>query len=206
MPNPSQWQEMWTALGAAAADEALRRDLIARYSEPHRRYHTMQHLDECFGKLQALRGLAQKPAEIELALWFHDAIYDVKRQDNEEKSAKWAQSTVIAAGLPAPVGDRVYSLVMATRHNAEPTGIDEQVLVDVDLSILGADPARFDEYERQVREEYSWVPGLVFRRERRKVLEEIIKRKTIYLSKQFIAAYEARARANLQRSIRKLGG
>jgi predicted metal-dependent HD superfamily phosphohydrolase len=204
MPDLDQWRQMWAALGAAAADETLFRNLIARYSEPHRKYHTMQHLEECLGKLQELRSLAQKPEEIELALWFHDAIYDTRRKDNEEKSAQWARSAVLEAGVAAPVGDRVYELVMATRHNAVPRAVDEQILVDVDLSILGASPGRFDQYERQIREEYSWVPGPLFRRERRKVLEDFLKRPTLFQMEPFVTAYEARARANLQRSIDKL--
>lgn len=204
MSTLGQWRDMWTAFGVAAADEALFRDLTARYSEPHRKYHTMQHLHECFEKLQELRALARKPEEIELALWFHDAVYDTRRKDNEEKSAQWARSAVLEAGVAAPAGDRVYELVMATRHNAVPAGIDAQILVDVDLSILGARPDRFDEYEQQVREEYSWVPGPLFRRERRKILEDFLKRQTIFQNKQFIAAYESQARANLRRSIDKL--
>ena len=195
---------MWAAFGVATADEALLRDVVARYSEPHRKYHTMQHLHECFGKLQELRALARKPEEIELALWFHDAVYDTKRKDNEERSAEWARSAVLEAGVAAPAGDRVYELVMATRHNAVPAGIDAQILVDVDLSILGARPDRFDEYEQQVREEYSWVPGLIFRRERRKLLEGFLERKTVFQTERFIAAYDAQARSNLQRSIKKL--
>ena len=194
---------MWVALGAPA-DEALLRELTACYTEPHRKYHTMQHLGECFAKLQELRALAQKPAEIELALWFHDAIYDTKRKDNEEKSADWAQASTLSAGLAAPVGARVYKLVIVTQHNAVPAATDEQILVDVDLSILGASPERFDEYERQVREEYSWVPGPLFRRERRKILEDFLKRRTLFQTKQFVAAYESQARANLQRSLEKL--
>jgi predicted metal-dependent HD superfamily phosphohydrolase len=194
---------MWAAFGATA-DEALLRDLTARYSEPHRKYHTMQHLHECFEKLQELRALARTPEEIELALWFHDAVYDTRRKDNEEKSAQWARSAVLEAGVPAPAGDRVYELVMTTRHNAVPAGTDAQILVDVDLSILGASPDRFDEYETQVRQEYSWVPAPLFRRERRAVLEDFLKRRTIFQTKQFIGAYEAQARANLQRSIDRL--
>jgi predicted metal-dependent HD superfamily phosphohydrolase len=204
MSNLDQWRQMWAALGATAADETLLRDLITRYSEPHRHYHTMQHLNECFGKLEELRPLAHKSAEIELALWFHDAIYDTRRKDNEEKSAQWAQSSVLAAGLPALVGHRVYELVMVTRHNAVPADVDQQILVDVDLSILGAGPDRFDEYEQQIRQEYSWVPGLIFRRERRKILEDFLKRETIFQTKRFVDAYEMQARANLRRSIGKL--
>jgi predicted metal-dependent HD superfamily phosphohydrolase len=204
MSTLSQWRSMWTAFGVAAADEALFQDLTARYSEPHRKYHTMQHLHECFEKLQELRAFARKPEEIELALWFHDAIYETRRKDNEEKSADWARSAVLQAGVAAPASDRVYELVMATRHNAVPAGIDAQILVDVDLSILGASPGRFDEYEAQVRQEYSWVPGLIFRRERRKILEDFLKRETIFQTRRFVDAYEMQARANLRRSIGKL--
>jgi predicted metal-dependent HD superfamily phosphohydrolase len=203
-PLVAQWAQTSRALGLPAAS-ALFRELIARYNEPHRKYHTLQHLEECFQKLGELRGDAEHPAEVELALWFHDAIYDVKRHDNEAKSADWANSTVLAAGQPA-VGDRIHSLVMATRHKAVPNGIDQQVLVDVDLSILGAGPERFDEYERQVREEYSWVPGIVFRPTRRSILKELLERPTLFNTPKVLAAYEARARENLERSIRKLGG
>lgn len=203
MPDLEQWKRMWAAFGVPA-DAALLRDLVARYSEPHRKYHTMQHLEECFGKLEELRALARKPEEIELALWFHDAVYDTKRRDNEEKSAEWARSAVLEKGVAAPAGDRVYGLVMATRHNAVPAGTDAQILVDVDLSILGATPDRFDEYEAQVRQEYSWVPGPLFRRERRKILEDFLKRPSLFQTAQFVAAYEARARGNLERSLEKL--
>ena len=205
MPEIHDWHAMWRAFGSAA-DDALFRDLIARYSEPHRKYHTLQHLDECFARLSEIRSGALHPQEVELALWFHDAIYDVRRQDNEKRSADWASATVLGAGLPAATAERVHALIMATRHDAEPADGDQSILVDVDLSILGAEERRFDEYERQVREEYSWVPGMVFRFKRRGILAEFLKRPRIFHTEKFFEAYEARARANLQRSLEKLAG
>jgi predicted metal-dependent HD superfamily phosphohydrolase len=95
---------------------------------------------------------------------------------------------------------------MATRHDAVPSGTDQRVLVEVDLSILGAKPERFDQYENQVREEYSWVPGIVFRPKRRAILTEFLERPTIFSTQKFIDAYEAQARQNLERSIKQLGG
>jgi predicted metal-dependent HD superfamily phosphohydrolase len=197
---------MWARLGVAAPDAAVFEELVARYSEPHRRYHTIRHLDECFAKLEELRPEANHPEEVEFALWFHDAIYDTKRQDNEAKSAAWARATASAANLPAAVGDRILSLIMATRHDAEPHEPDEKVLVDVDLSILAESPERFDEYESQVRAEYSWVPAIVFRSKRREILREFLTRASIFNTRKFVEAYEARARANLERSIKRLGG
>lgn len=206
MTGRNHWLGLWARLGGAVPDEVLLHDLTARYSEPHRKYHTVQHLDECFERFAELKGEAVHPEEVELALWFHDAIYDTRRQDNEERSADWARSSVLAASLPASVAERVHALIMATRHNVVPSGTDERILVDVDLSILGAEPGRFDEYEDQIRQEYSWVPGIVFRPKRRGILRQFLGRPTIFSTQKFIDAYEAQARQNLERSIKQLGG
>jgi predicted metal-dependent HD superfamily phosphohydrolase len=152
-------------------DEALFSDLVVRYREPHRRYHTLQHLEECFARFDEIRALAPHPREVELAIWFHDAIYDPRRSDNEARSADWARSIA---------GERVYELVMATRHEAVPQSADAKVLVDVDLWILGAPQERFEEYEAQVREEYGWVPALAYEGKRRQLLESFAARPTIY--------------------------
>jgi predicted metal-dependent HD superfamily phosphohydrolase len=87
MPDLVQWNRTWTRLGVNAPDGAVFGELVARYSEPHRRYHTIKHLDECFAKFEELRNETIHPGEVEVALWFHDASYDTKRQDNEAKSA-----------------------------------------------------------------------------------------------------------------------
>lgn len=171
-------------------DAALLEQLLARYREPHRHYHTLQHLAECFEKFDELRDVAAHPGDVELAIWFHDAVYEPRRDDNEARSADWARATV---------GERVAELVMATRHEAVPADIDAQVLVDVDLSILGAPPTRFDEYERQVREEYRWVPEFLYRRKRREILASFLARPTIYSTPRFIERHEAQARQNLTR-------
>lgn len=152
----------------------------------------------------AVRAEANRPGEVEVALWFHDAIHDPKRPDNEERSAQWARAVAGQAGLEANVGERVAGLILATRHDGATVDQDARVLVDVDLSILGAEPARFDEYERDVRREYAWVPGLVFRRERRKILRSCLERPRLFQTERLHAALEERARANLGRSLREL--
>jgi len=205
MLNIARWHGMWKELGAANPDPKLHGELIARYSEAHRKYHTLQHLEECFEKFDEARALAEHPAEIELALWFHDAIYDVKRRDNEKKSADWARASALAAGTPAEACNRVHAHVMATRHKAVPRGTDAELLVDVDLSILGAGPERFDQYERQVREEYAWVPDFMFRRERKAILKEFLARPQIFSSTHFRNRYEQQARSNIERSLMRSG-
>lgn len=195
---------MWKALGAATCDEALYHELIARYSEPHRKYHTTRHLDDCFARLLEVEARAIHRQEIELALWFHDAIYDTRRKDNEEKSAEWARSAALRLGLPNAAAERVHALIMATRHNATPDDPDARLLVDIDLSILGAGAERFDEYERQIREEYAWVREFLFRSERRKILKSFIARPRIFNTGHFFRTHEAQARANIERSLRQL--
>ena len=206
MPGIVEWRRTWQQLGSSSVDDALYRELVASYGEPHRKYHTMQHLDECFDKFRLAHAEAERAAEIEVGLWFHDAIYDTTRYDNEEKSARWARTAVLAAGLSAATAERVYALIMCTRHDAVPDANDEKLLVDVDLSILGAETARFDEYERQVREEYAWVPEPVFRAKRCAILEAFLARNTIFNTRAFIDAYEAKARRNLERSLDQCSG
>lgn len=197
------WQRVWEELGAQGNQQALFNQLIASYSERHRHYHTLQHLRECLQSLEAARTLAQRPAEVELALWFHDAVYDVHRDDNEERSAEWAAMAVRNAGLQDAVAQRVHALVMATKHKALPAGIDAQVLVDVDLAILGAAEARFDESDMQIRREYAHVPEATFREGRCRVLRSFLERPRLYATEAFHQALEERARRNLARAIRR---
>ena len=204
MTSLERWQSAWRQLGASTASEELYHQLVACYSEPHRKYHTIQHLSECLTHFQSVSALADHPDEVELALWFHDAIYDTSKKDNEKRSAEWARASVVAAGVSIEKADRIYELIMATMHKAVPVGRDAEVLVDIDLSILGAEAARFDEYEVQVREEYSWVPESLYRAARSKVLEMFVSREWIYSTEPFRDKYEARARDNIARSLARL--
>ncbi len=206
MPDIERWRATWKGLGVELPEADLYTAVRTRYGESHRSYHTIQHLDECFVNFDEARHLADKVHEVELALWFHDAVYEVRGQDNEEQSASWARDAAIQHGVASSVGERVHRLVLATKHDATPTSPDAALVVDVDLAILGAAVERFDEYERQVRQEYSWVPGFLFRRKRREILETFLARPHIYSTDHFRARYEVSARANLARSIERLGG
>lgn len=202
----TNWQSTWRRLGAQTADEALYHALVACYGEPHRAYHTLRHLEECLTHFAALQSFAIHPAELELALWFHDAIYDVKRHDNEARSADWAVACMRQANLDEAAAARVHSLILATRHQVLPSGVDAEILVDVDLSILAAPAPRFDEYERQVREEYRHVPQALFSLKRKQILEEFLARPRIFMTPLFFERHEERARLNLVRSLRRLLG
>ena len=121
--------------------------------------------------------------------------------DNEARSADWARQALLEAGAAADAAERVHALVMATRHDAVPQGRDAELLIDIDLSILGAARERFDEYERQVHAEYGFVPEEVRLPRRRAILQRFLDRKAIYATPRMHAQLEAQARINLQRSI-----
>lgn len=200
----ASWVRMWQELGATTVDAGLYERLMACWNESHRRYHTTQHLRECLQHFAEVGDQAQHPAEVELALWFHDAFYDPRREDNELLSADWARQSVQQAGLPPEVGDRVHALVMATQHDAVPADPDAQLLVDIDLAILGAEPDRFDEFDQQVRAEYTHVPDESFRVGRARILNSFLARPRLYSTPHFYAALEQRARANLRRAVARL--
>ena len=200
----NSWHSAWRDVGVAKGDEVVHGQLIACWSEPHRHYHTMQHLSECLSQFEAVRGLAQQPGEVALALWFHDAFYDPHRSDNELRSAQWAHQSVMAAGVSVPVADRVHALVMHTRHAAVPDEADAMLLVDVDLSILGAPAPRYDEFERQVRAEYAHVPLQAFRERRSLISQSFLARSPLYHTAYFQTTREAQARANLSEAVKKL--
>jgi predicted metal-dependent HD superfamily phosphohydrolase len=200
----ARWNACFRALDASPP-RGVFEELLARYREPQRAYHTLEHLDECFAALDLYRGECERPAEVELGLWFHDAIYDPRRSDNEALSADWAERALREAGVARAACARVRELVLATKHDAAPAGADARLLVDIDLGILGAAPARFDAYERQVRIEYAFVPDDAFRSGRARILRAFEARTAIYATPRVHAEREAQARQNLARSLAALG-
>ena len=208
MLTARRWLELWQRLGITRQADSAVADAFAalttRYAEAGRHYHTAQHIAACLAQFDAARGLCEHADEVELALWFHDAIYDARAKDNESQSAAWAVRLMTECGIAQPARTRVHTLIMATCHDALPQTQDAQVLVDIDLSILGADAARFDAYEAQVRQEYNFVPGFLFRRARRKILQGFLERPAIYVTTHFHAALEKKARENLARSLAAL--
>lgn len=195
------WHRAWSGLAAAGDGVAHRDALLQAYAEPQRHYHTLQHLHECLAQFDEVATLPPHPHAIEMALWFHDAVYDVKASDNEQRSADWAREVLREAEVDATAVERVDRLILATRHTATPADADEQLLVDIDLSILGAASDRFGEYEQQIRREYAFVPRWLFKRKRRAILQGFLDRGRIYSTAHFHDALETRARHNLRAAI-----
>jgi predicted metal-dependent HD superfamily phosphohydrolase len=225
--RPERWlRRQWAALAPATggtsgnerADWAdVGDDVLARYSEPHRRYHTAEHLAEV---LQTVRSLADPTdpgasfhldspddyVAVVLAAWFHDAVYDPRSATNEDDSARLASDRLGAAGLDAALVDEVARLVRLTAgHTVAPGDDNGALLVDADLAILGARPARYDRYAADVRDEYGFVDDDAFRSGRRQVLETFLGLGSIYHCELMVVRCDENARRNLRRELTRLG-
>jgi len=205
--------DRWLALVARVTEtpghdaaRAVFDDLYTRYTAADRRYHDIHHIDDCLRLFDTIRALASQPDAIELAIWFHDTIYDSHKSDNEEASASLADSALMQLGVPRPTTRSVCDLILTTKHNAPPADPDAALLVDIDLSILGQPAPVFDAYEAGVRFEYAWVPDSAFRAGRSKVLQSFLDRTRIYTTNYFRDAFESAARQNLNRSLANLSG
>jgi predicted metal-dependent HD superfamily phosphohydrolase len=195
------WGRSWYGLNSSVDELGLFQLISSHYNEPARQYHTLQHLGECLDLFESVMDLATHPAEVEMALWFHDAIYNIASHDNEAQSAQWARAELSKAGLLPEKTDRIQSLIMSTCHTALPITIDECLLVDIDLAILGSSAERFAEYEQQIRTEYNFVPETIFNQKRQEILQGFLDRSTIYSTEYFQDKLELLARANIKRSI-----
>lgn len=178
--------------------------LRTAYSETHRFYHSAEHISACLRRLDEVAELANVPEEVELALWFHDAIYAPRGRNNERKSADWASDFLTLAGVREERRGRVWRHIIATEHNAVPTDPDSALVVDIDLAILGSSPEAYQVFEANIRREYKWAPGPLYRRKRRDVLESFLTRPSIYGTDYFRDRCESAARANLRAAIRAL--
>jgi predicted metal-dependent HD superfamily phosphohydrolase len=161
-------------------------------------------LHESFIWFEQVRALAVRPGDLAFALFYHDAIYDPRATTNEEQSANLAASVLSEYVRGDSDSERVVSLIRATKHDAVPEDDDARLLVDIDLSILGAAATRFDEYEQQIRKEYGWVAPDAFRDGRSRVLEQFLMRPAIYSCPFFHERLEAIARVNLAHSLARL--
>jgi len=179
-------------------------DLIRRYNENHRAYHNFKHITDCLKKLDIIGNRLEQPFSLELALWFHDAIYDPKSNKNEEDSAELAAKALSRLGVPSETLDRVCNLILVTKHPSIPKNSDEGYILDIDLSILGSPQDIFIEYESNIREEYNWVPMKIYQQERAKLLESFLSQDRIYKTDFFSERFEKLARKNIKSSIERL--
>lgn len=173
------------------------------YSDPRRRYHTFNHISDCLNLLDYSDIIAEPRDRfpVELAIWFHDCIYNTNRQDNELQSARCANFYAQGLKFNEEYGRRIEHLVLATKHDKQETSLEQQLICDIDLASLGASPEEFDKNSENIRYEYSWVPKDEYERSRDKILSGFFSRQRIYYTAFFYDNFEAQARINLNRVL-----
>jgi predicted metal-dependent HD superfamily phosphohydrolase len=194
----------WHALTAPLLPSHARREaelarLLAAYGAPERHYHSLQHLVNLFN--QVTNFPQQDAVVMGLAIWFHDAVYNALRSDNEAKSAEWALAFLAETTLEPARQARVADFIRRSQDHTQPQPPDDADLLlflDADLSILGAPEPAYWDYARQVRREYRLVPDLLYRPGRRKVLAKMLAAPVLYHTPALREAFDAPARRNLQ--------
>ncbi len=184
--------------GATADPEPYGANLLARWAEPQRRYHTTDHLAAVLGHVDRLAEHAADPDTVRLAAWFHDAVYRPDRSENEERSAALAERALPEAGLTAARTAMVARLVRLTAgHDPAADDRDGQVLCDADLAVLAGSPAEYAGYAAAVREEYAFVPDPLFRAGRADVLRGLLALPALFGTGYGARHWERPARRNL---------
>lgn len=196
------WTRLLSAVVPSGADPAAigeaGADLLRRWSEPHRRYHDVEHLATVLSTVDELGA----PAEVRLAAWYHDAVYDPRSADNEERSARLAVDALTALRVPPVRVDEVARLVRLTAgHDPGDDDVNGALLCDADLAVLARWPDGYDRYAAAIREEYSHVPEESFRAGRAAVLRHLLDLPALYRLPRLRERWEEPARANLRREL-----
>lgn len=200
--------DLWARLGCLRKPDHFYQEIQEQYSEPFRKYHTLNHINFCLDEFHSVRNLLQDPNAVEFAIWYHDIIYDLSSEDNVEESAKLASQRSMDAWLGKSFSNKVNDLIIATKHDKVVQDNDTKYLLDIDLSILGQDDKIYDEYDRNICLEYQPVINVIgqeaFNQGRKRVLSYFLNKDSIYQTNYFRWKYHSKARENLERSILSL--
>ncbi|MEU5728379.1 hypothetical protein ACFV27_12285 [Streptomyces antimycoticus] len=206
----TRWTDLLTSAREATAPPPLPygEDLLTRWAEPQRRYHTTDHLLAVLDRVDELLPHVQAPdpAAIQLAAWFHDAVYLPDRSTNEERSARLAERALTEAAVPAPRTAETVRLVLVTRdHDPAEGDTNGEVLCDADLAVLAGSPAAYGAYAAAVREEYGFVPDDAFRQGRANVLRHLLGLSRLFRTPEGHDRWEEAARRNMATELELLG-
>ncbi|MEC4020527.1 hypothetical protein QMK28_30620 [Streptomyces sp. H27-D2] len=177
-------------------------NLLARWAEPQRKYHTTDHLLAVLDRIDELAGHPTDPHAVRLAAWFHDAVYRPDRSENEQRSAQLAERALTEAGVAQARTDEVVRLVRLTvTHDPAAGDANGETLCDADLAILAGAPEAYAEYAAAVREEYGFVPDDAFRAGRATVLRQLLALPRLFRTPYGAEHWEPTARRNLSTEL-----
>jgi|SRR5262245_14943670 len=200
----------WVSLASRPASslsliESIFYSIVENYSAKDRAYHNLSHIQSLLILGETLMDKIKNPDAVYFAIWFHDVIYDTKRSDNEEKSAEFTVKALAGMGVPEQTIATAREMVLATKdHRGANLSWDMKAFLDLDTSILGAPEETYKKYSTAIRKEYSWVPDILYRKGRMKVLNDFLEREHIYHTEEIKAEYELQARNNIAVEIKAL--
>ncbi|HSG16768.1 MAG TPA: metalloprotease family protein [Anaerolineae bacterium] len=201
-----RWLKLTGSLGID--EEAARRvfaDMVVRYNGDGRYYHILTHVGEVLDTAGGMHDLADDYKSVQLAIWFHDVIYDSRAKDNEVRSAEYARAALKKLGMPERTITRVSDMILKTvTHESENEDRDALILLDADLAPLGADKEVFARQSDALRQEFGWIPEDEYKANRVQALGGFLNRERIYQTDRLYQALEAKARSNLNQAIAEL--
>lgn len=196
-----QFQDYWalTAKQLSLDDDTTQNfyaSLYDAYSEVQRHYHNIQHIVECLAHFHQIKTHLDDPLSVELAIWFHDVIYNPQANDNEQQSADYMKQMLEKVFAAEQIA-KIYAWILATKAHAPTADADLAYLLDIDLAILASDPMRFAEYEQQIQQEYAWVEPSLYVQKRQQVLRYFLEMQPLYQTPLFQKCCEHQAKQNL---------
>ena len=195
---PARWRKL---MGASPAAEAVGDELLRRWAESHRRYHTLEHLAACLDAVDALADEAADVIAVRLAVWFHDAVYNRRPGEDEQASAALAEDRLRRLGVADRVAEVARLVRLTATHQPAPDDRNGAVLCDADLSVLGGTPESYARYAAQIRDENADIDEADFQAGRRRVLEAFAAREPLFRTGPAQALWEERARRNVRTEL-----
>ncbi len=202
----SRWFDLARSLGIGeAAAEEIWRGLAAGYGADGRFYHNLAHIQHALDIADQLQEVAADFTAVQLAIWFHDVVYDPRRSDNEAQSAAFAERVLRPLGMPDETLTTVTNLILATKsHETAVPDPNVFVILDADLAILGETAARYDAYARAIRQEYGFVPEAAYVVGRTAVLQNFLARSPFYFTEKMRVWGDTAVYENLRRELAEL--
>ncbi|MFT3682486.1 MAG: hypothetical protein QM791_19680 [Ferruginibacter sp.] len=202
-------KDIFTALvlrytGSASVAGELWREIEQQYSNRKRHYHNLAHLDAVIDQLQDCRALVKEWDTLLFSVFYHDIVYNVMKNDNEEQSAEAAVKRLAVIGVKPDKIERCKKQILATKTHASSNDPDTDLFTDADLSVLGQPTTVYKQYCLQVRKEYSIYPDIIYKPGRRKVINHFLAMERIYKTPHFFNRYEMQARENMTTELLNL--
>lgn len=179
-------------------------DLLELYNSKNRVYHDVTHVISLLKRWEESKLNINDDDVVYLAIWFHDAIFNTWKSDNEEKSAELAKAFLDKTCFPPSRIEKVVNYILATKTHDSDGSNDLNYFLDIDLSILGSEETIYDIYTKQISDEYSFYPSFLYNRGRRKVLNSFLEKEFIYKTEEYRSKLEEQARINISRELESL--